>query len=84
VKLAASGARTVAVSFGTPYLLREPARLVLLTLLQLQDHPGARATTSLRADASKPSLDGAYIGQSPARDGRSLADLHRVALFDLH
>jgi hypothetical protein len=30
---------------GTPYLLREPARLVLLALLQLQDHPGARATT---------------------------------------
>jgi len=30
---------------GTPYLLREPARLVLLTLLQLHDHPGARATT---------------------------------------
>jgi hypothetical protein len=30
---------------GTPYLLREPARLVLLTVLGLQDHPGARATT---------------------------------------
>jgi hypothetical protein len=30
---------------GTPYLLREPARLVLLTVLRLQDHPGARATT---------------------------------------
>jgi hypothetical protein len=30
---------------GTPYLLREPARLVLLTLLQLHEHPGARATT---------------------------------------
>ena len=30
---------------GTPYVLRESARLVLLSLLQLDDHPGARATT---------------------------------------
>lgn len=30
---------------GTPYLLREPARVVLLQLLQLDTHPGARATT---------------------------------------
>ena len=33
---------------GTPYLLREPARLVLLALVHLQDHPGARATTGRR------------------------------------
>lgn len=30
---------------GTPYLLREPARIVLLELLHLHEHPGARATT---------------------------------------
>ena len=30
---------------GTPYVLREPARMVLLQLLQLDTHPGARATT---------------------------------------
>jgi len=30
---------------GTPYVLREPARKVLLLLLQLDTHPGARATT---------------------------------------
>lgn len=30
---------------GTPYLLREPARIVLLQLLRLDEHPGARATT---------------------------------------
>lgn len=30
---------------GTPYLLREPARAVVLQLLQLDTHPGARATT---------------------------------------
>jgi len=33
---------------GAPYLLREPARLVLLNLLGLQEHPGARATTGRR------------------------------------
>ncbi|NOT57327.1 MAG: hypothetical protein HOP18_22215 [Deltaproteobacteria bacterium] len=30
---------------GTPYLLREPARMVVLQLLHLDEHPGARATT---------------------------------------
>ncbi len=30
---------------GTPYLLREPARIVVLQLLHLYEHPGARATT---------------------------------------
>jgi hypothetical protein len=33
---------------GSPYLLREPARVVLLQLLDLQHHPGARATTGRR------------------------------------
>lgn len=33
---------------GSPYLLREPARVVLLQLLGLQHHPGARATTGRR------------------------------------
>lgn len=33
---------------GSPYLLREPARVVLLQLLSLQHHPGARATTGRR------------------------------------
>lgn len=30
---------------GTPYLLRESARIVVLELLRLHEHPGARATT---------------------------------------
>jgi hypothetical protein len=30
---------------GTPYVLREPARMVLVQLLQLDTHPGARAST---------------------------------------
>ena len=58
----------------TPYLLREPTRLVLLTLLQLQEHPGARATTG-RKDPVWDRLKGVLsdLGVTPAEQRLSLS-----------
>jgi hypothetical protein len=59
---------------GTPYLLREPARLVLLMLLQLQEHPGARATTG-RKDPVWERLKGVLseLGVTPSEQRLSLS-----------
>jgi hypothetical protein len=70
---------------GTPYLLREPARLVLLTLLQLHEHPGARATTG-RKDPVWERLKGvlAELGVTPSEQRLTLSPrprpFHALAL----
>jgi hypothetical protein len=55
---------------GSPYLLREPARIVLLQLLGLQHHPGARATTGRRDpvwERLKQELQEAGVSQAEIR-----------------